>query len=92
MKTMKESKKLAPITPGEILREEFLKPMGITQSKLAYELSISLRRVKQIVRGEREITANTASKLGEYFNIEPEFWLNLQASYNLKSTTTNLKK
>ncbi len=75
---------LAPVTPGEVLLDEFLRPMGISQSKLARDLGVPPNRVNQIARGKREITADTALRFAEYFNIEPEFWLNLQTRYNLK--------
>ncbi len=77
-------KKLTPITPGEILLEEFLKPMEISQTQLAKGLNVPPNRISQIINGKREITADTALRLGRYFNIEPEFWLNLQARYNMK--------
>jgi addiction module HigA family antidote len=78
------AKKLSPITPGEILLEEFLRPMEISQNKLAKDINVPANRVSQIVNGKREITADTALRLGRYFVIEPEFWLNLQARYNMK--------
>ena len=78
------SKKLDPITPGEILLEEFMKPMGITQAKLARDINVPPNRISQIIHGKREITADTALRLGKYFGIEPEFWLNLQMRYNMK--------
>ncbi len=78
------AKKLNPITPGDVLLEEFLKPMGITQNQLAKDINVPPNRVSQIIRGKREITADTALRLGKYFGIEPEFWLNLQVRYNMK--------
>jgi addiction module HigA family antidote len=78
------SKTLTPITPGEILLEEFLKPLGISQNELAKAICVPPNRISQIVNGKREITADTALRLGMFFGIEPEFWLNLQASYNMK--------
>jgi antitoxin HigA-1 len=78
------TKKLAPIAPGEILFEEFLEPMDISQAQLARDLKVPPNRVNQIVNGKREITADTALRLGQYFGIEPEFWLNLQLRYNMK--------
>ena len=78
------SKKLSPITPGVVLLEEFLKPMGITQNQLAKDINVPANRVSQIIHGKREITADTALRLGKYFGIEPEFWLNLQVRYNMK--------
>lgn len=78
------AKKLSPITPGDVLLEEFLKPMGITQNKLAKDINVPANRVSQIIHGKREITADTALRLGKYFGMEPEFWLNLQVRYNMK--------
>ncbi len=78
------SKTLSPVTPGDVLLEEFLKPMGITQSQLAKDINVPANRVSQLVHCKREITADTALRLGRYFGIEPEFWLNLQIRYNMK--------
>ncbi len=78
------AKKLPLITPGEILLEEFLQPMGVTQSQLAKDIRVPANRVSQIIHGKREITADTALRLGKYFGIEPEFWMNLQVRYNMK--------
>ena len=78
------AKKLSPITPGEILLEEFLEPIGISQAKLARDLKVPPNRINQIINGKREITADTALRLGKYFGIEPEFWLNLQMRFNMK--------
>jgi len=80
------AKKLTPITPGDILLEEFLKPLAITQNQLAKEIKVPPNRISQIIRGKREITADTALRLGRYFGIEAEFWLNLQTRYNIKVT------
>jgi addiction module HigA family antidote len=77
-------KKLSPVTPGDVLLEEFLTPMGISQNQLARDINVPPNRISQIVRGKREITADTALRLGKYFRIEPEFWLNLQVRYNMK--------
>ncbi len=77
-------RKLTPITPGEILLEEFLGPLGISQSELAKAICVPSNRISQIIHGKREITADTALRLGRYFGIEPEFWLNLQSRYNIK--------
>ena len=76
--------KLPPITPGEILMEEFLEPLGISQSQLARDLNVPANRINQIINGKREITADTALRLGTYFGIEPEFWLNLQMRFTMK--------
>ena len=78
------AKKLSPITPGDVLLEEFLKPMEISQNQLAKDINVPPNRVSQIIHGKREITADTALRLGKYFGIEPEFWLNLQVRYNMK--------
>ncbi|XCN73787.1 MAG: HigA family addiction module antitoxin [Candidatus Electrothrix aestuarii] len=78
------AKKLSPITPGDVLLEEFLKPLEISQNQLARDLNVPANRISQIIHGKREITADTALRLGRYFSIEPEFWLNLQLHYNMK--------
>jgi addiction module HigA family antidote len=82
--------KLKPISPGEILLEEFLKPLGITQSRLARDLNVPVGRVNDIVQGKRAITADTALRLAVYFNMTPEFWINLQSHYDLKLAKQNL--
>lgn len=71
------------IHPGEILQEEFLEPMGISQNKLALDLHVPAPRINAIVRGKRSITADTALRLGAYFNMEPQFWMNLQSNYDI---------
>lgn len=76
--------KLAPVHPGEILTEEFLVPLGITKNQCAIDLGVSASRIDQIAKGRRAITADTAFRLGLYFGTSPQFWLNLQASYDLK--------
>ena len=76
-------KKIAPIHPGEVLSEEFLEPMCISQYRLAKDVSVPPRRINEIVHGQRSITADTALRLGRYFNVSPLFWLNLQAHYDL---------
>ena len=77
-------KMFAPIHPGEILMEEFLKPLGITQYKLAKDIHVPARRINEIVHGKRSITADTALRLSRYFNLSERFWLNLQARYDLE--------
>ena len=77
-------KQLSPITPGDVLFEEFLKPLKISQNRLAKEIKVPANRISQIIHGKREITADTALRLGKFFGIEPEFWLNLQVRYNMK--------
>ena len=71
------------IHPGEILLEEFLIPMGISQNKLSLDLRVPAPRINAIVRGKRSISADTALRLGRYFKMEPQFWLNLQSNYDL---------
>ena len=78
------STKFAPIHPGEILSEEFLKPMKISQSKLARDIDVPHRRINEIVLGKRNITPDTAMRLSTYFGNSPEFWMNLQTTYDLK--------
>jgi addiction module HigA family antidote len=75
---------LDPIHPGEILREEFLRPMDISMNQVARDLDVPLNRVSLIVNGTRAITADTALRLGTYFGVSPELWLNLQADYDLR--------
>jgi len=76
---------LGPIHPGEILSEEFLAPMGITQYRLSKSIGVDPRRVNEIVHGKRGITADTAARLGLFFGMEARFWMNLQAHYDLES-------
>lgn len=83
-------KKLSPITPGDVLIEEFLRPMGISQNQLAKDINVPANRISQIIHGKREISADTALRLGKYFGIEPEFWLNLQLRYNIKITISKV--
>jgi addiction module HigA family antidote len=77
-------KKLPFIHPGEILIEEFLKPMGISQYRLAKDISVPPRRINEIVHGKRSISADTALRLGRFFGISPQFWLNLQTRFDLE--------
>ncbi len=74
---------IKPAHPGEILFEQFLKPMGISQTKLADVISVPPRRINQIVHGKRRISADTALRLGRYFGTSPQFWLSLQVDYDL---------
>jgi antitoxin HigA-1 len=76
--------KLPPPHPGEILLEEYLKPLGLSQNKLGRDLSIPAQRVNAIVRGQRAITVDTALRLARYFKTTPQFWLNLQNHYDLE--------
>jgi addiction module HigA family antidote len=77
-------KKFTPVHPGEILLEEFLKPMGISQYKLAKDISVHPRRINEIVHGKRSISADTALRLSRYLSLSERFWLNLQARYDLE--------
>ena len=78
------TKKLAPVHPGEILLEEFLEPMGISQYRLAKDISVSPRRINEIVHGQRAVTADTALRLSRYFGTSERFWLNLQTGFDLE--------
>jgi addiction module HigA family antidote len=80
----RQARKLPSVHPGEILREEFLNPLGLSQSRLARDTRIPPRRINEIVRGRRAITANTALRLARYFGTTERFWLNLQAHYDLE--------
>jgi len=77
-------KKIPPVAPGEVLREEFLKPLGISQYQLAKDLSVPPRRINEIVHGKRAVTADTALRLSRYLGTSERFWLNLQARYELE--------
>jgi addiction module HigA family antidote len=83
-------KKMEPIHPGEILKEEFLYPIGISQYKLAKDISVPPRRINEIVHGKRSVSADTALRLGRYFDISPQFWLNLQSHYDLEIESDKL--
>ncbi|MDH4172320.1 MAG: HigA family addiction module antitoxin [Betaproteobacteria bacterium] len=87
------AKLLEPIPPGEVLHEEFMKPLGVSINALAREISVPPNRVSDIVNGKRSITADTALRLGKYFGVSPEVWLGLQADYDLRiaKRTTWLK-
>ena len=81
----------APVTPGEMLKEEFLSSYGLSQNALAKAIGISPNRIAEIVNNRRRITADTALRLGLYFGNSPEFWMNLQTRYDLKMARRNLK-
>jgi addiction module HigA family antidote len=85
-------KQLRPVHPGEVLLEEFLKPMGLTQNRLALNLGVSARRINEIVSAKRGVTADTALRLGRYFRMSPQFWLGLQMDYDLDVTADALAK
>ena len=78
------AKLLDPIPPGEVLHEEFMKPLGVSINALAREIAVPPNRVSDIVNGKRSITADTALRLGKYFGVSPELWLDLQADYDLR--------
>jgi addiction module HigA family antidote len=84
------TRKLSPIHPGEVLAEEFLAAMGITQYRLAKGIAVPPRRINEIVLGKRGITADTALRLGRFFGTTAEFWMNLQMRYDLEIRRTGL--
>lgn len=90
--TNQMSKRIPLIHPGEILLEEFLKPLKISQYKLAKNISVPPRRINEIVHGTRSVTTDTALRLARYFSTTAQFWLNLQMKYNLEKETAILSK
>jgi antitoxin HigA-1 len=84
------AKLLEEIHPGEILLEEFMKPMGITSRQLAADIDVSPSRISELVNGARPITADTALRLGLFFRMDPRFWLNLQSEYDMRLAMRNL--
>ena len=86
------SKKMPPLHPGEVLFEEFLKPMNISQNRLGRDLKVSPRRINEIIHGKRSITADTALRLSRYFGNSARFWLGLQMDYDLDVETDKLSK
>jgi addiction module HigA family antidote len=78
------AKKLSPVHPGEVLLEEFLKPLGISQYRLAKDIHVAARRINEIVQGKRSISADTALRLSRYFGMSDRFWVNLQTRYDLE--------
>ena len=83
-------KKLQPVHPGEVLLEEFLKPMGLSQNRVALNIGVPPRRINEIILQKRRITADTALRLARFFGTSPEFWLGLQAQYDLDVTSDKL--
>jgi antitoxin HigA-1 len=77
-------KKLEPIAPGEILLEEFMKPLGVTRNQLSSDIDVAVSRISGIIKGERSITADTALRFGRYFGTSPEMWLSLQTNYEIR--------
>lgn len=84
------SELLEEIHPGEILLEDFMKPMGIPARRLAADIDVSPSRISELVHGKRPVTADTAFRLGLFFNMEPRFWLNLQTEYDLRIAARTL--
>ena len=84
--------KLLPIHPGEVLLEEFIKPMNLSQNRIAIDIGVDARRVNEIVLGKRAVTADTALRLARYFGNSPQFWLGLQNQYDLDTTEDQLGK
>src|SRR3990170_44594 len=86
------NKKIKPIHPGEILLEEFLKPMGISQYRLAKDISVPPHRINEIIHGKRSVSADTALRLSRYFGLSERFWLNLQTRYDIVVQKDKLDK
>lgn len=86
------TKKMAPVHPGEILLEQFLKPMGMSQNRLAIEISVPPRRINEIVKGKRRVTADTAMRLAIFFSMTPQYWMGLQADYDLDIAQDELEE
>ena len=85
------TRKMKPIHPGEILQEDFLKPLGITQYRVAKDIGVQPTRINQIVKGKMSITAHTALRLGKYFGMSAQFWLNAQSYYDLEVALDKIK-
>jgi addiction module HigA family antidote len=85
-------KKLSAIHPGEVLLEEFIKPMNLSQNRLAIDIGVDARRINEIVLGKRSVTADTALRLARFFGNSPQFWLGLQTQYDLDVTEDQLGK
>lgn len=88
---MKKTERLAPVHPGEILMEEFLLPMGLSQYRVAKDINVPARRINEIILGKRAVTADTALRLSHYFGMSENFWLNLQMKYNIEIAKDKLK-
>jgi antitoxin HigA-1 len=84
--------KLSPVHPGEVLLEEFIKPMQLSQNRLAIDIGVDARRINEIVLGKRAITADTALRLSRYFGNSPQFWMGLQSQYDLDRAQDQLGK
>ena len=83
--------KMAPIHPGEVLYEDFMKPLSLSQNRIGRELGVSPRRINEIIHGKRGVTADTALRLGRYFGTTPEYWMNLQVRYDLETAKDSLE-
>lgn len=86
------TKRIEPIHPGEILAEEFLNPMGISQYRLAKDINVSARRINEIVHGTRAVSVDTALRLSRYFGLSERFWLNIQTRYDVETEKDKLDK
>tara|TARA_Y100000294_G_C8558121_1_gene337979 strand:- start:568 stop:870 length:303 start_codon:yes stop_codon:yes gene_type:complete len=87
-----KKRKIKPLHPGEVLLEEFLKPMNLSQNRLGLDLGVPPRRINEIVHGKRRVSADTALRLGRYFGMSPQFWLGLQMDYDLDVEEDRLGK
>jgi antitoxin HigA-1 len=86
------TEKLSPIHPGEVLLEEFIKPMNLSQNRLAIDIGVDARRINEIVLGKRAVTADTALRLSRFFSNSPQFWLGLQTQYDIDIAEDHLGK
>jgi antitoxin HigA-1 len=84
--------RLNPVHPGEVLMAEFIKPMGLSQTRVAVAIGVPPRRINEIAHGKRAVTANTALRLGKYFGNSPQFWLGLQMDYDIDVLTPRLSR
>ena len=84
--------KLSPVPPGEVLLDEFIKPMGLSQNRLAIDIGVAARRINEIVLGKRAITAETALRLSRFFGNSPQFWMGFQSQYDLDIAQDQLGK
>ena len=89
---MAKSEKLPPIHPGEILREDFMRPLGLSMNRLALDLRVPVTRIAEIVHKRRGVTPDTALRLGRYFNTSARFWMNAQSSYDLEVAEDELQR
>jgi antitoxin HigA-1 len=88
--TKKVQKKITPVHPGEVIREDYLKPLGLSVNKLAISLGVPATRIGEIVNGRRAITSDTALRLARFFGTTPEFWLSMQTGYELEKAKDEL--